>query len=606
MSKSNIKKQRSSVYEKKTTILKKKNAPGNKKLLPKQYDFKVVALIGFLLSLLVLVFCYQFFGSYFEMNDDPRYVMAMKGFASPLPYDNFVSVYKFTISLYIFLYKYLPNIGWYGFSMFLLLLGSLFNIFITLYLAAKNRIAFPLIILIFIAFCFGIYFQNIYWINFTRPSILVTSSFIILLGVLYVNSEILKSNKWILIFPVLTYVIGHCTRLDAGYLGFAFGFVFAVLFVVFQKNIFPFLLKFMLPVLMFILAITTIDVISKRNNQRNNEFLEKTEIIRQLIDYRNAAAYVPQNINDTIAYNAMVNARYCSDNNVISVPFLKKLTQQSPLIPSGNELKFKDEFGVFLDSLNAENKVAANLNYAFLFIVFIWFVTSVKHNYIGFLKYLLFQVFFIVVIAAMSYFMKLPARIFNPLLVVLTFSNLIYLFSMFHFEKKLWYLLITFPIAVSLAAIPKYSSANKEAISRYDAFGKINHMMFDDMNSNFSNTIFIPTTLRSWEMHNATDPIKEINFKNKNCYVYLTIELSLAPETQDQLLAKFGTYDHAELFKKISAMNNVIFISEDNFNNFLRAYYHYLYKQDYYFEKVTNILPSFYQYTGLSYYRLRK
>jgi hypothetical protein len=378
------------------------------------------------------------------------------------------------------------------------------------------------------------------------------------------------------------------------------------LFVVFQKNIIPFLLKFMLPVLMFILAVTAIDVISKRNNQRNNEFLEKTEIIRQLIDYRNAAAYVPQNINDTIAYNAMVNARYCSDNNVISVPFLKKLTQQSPLIPSGNESKFKDEFGVFLDSLNAENKVAANLNYAFLFIVFIWFIRSVKHNYIGFLKYLLFQVFFIVVIAAMSYFMKLPARIFNPLLVVLTFSNMIYLFSMFHFEKKLWYLLITFPIAVSLAAIPKYSSANNEAITRYDAFGKINHLMFDDMNSNFSNTIFIPTTLRSWEMHNATDPIKEINFKNKNCYVYLTIELSLAPETQDQLLAKFGTYDHAELFKKISGMDNVIFISEDNFNNFLRAYYHYLYKQDYYFEKVTNILPSFYQYTGLSYYRLRK
>ena len=107
-------------------------------------------------------------------------------------------------------------------------------------------------------------------------------------------------------------------------------------------------------------------------------------------------------------------------------------------------------------------------------------------------------------------------------------------------------------------------------------------------------------------MHNATDPVHEVNFKNKNCYVYLTIELSLAPETQDQLVSKFGTYDHAELFKKISEMNNVVFVSDDNFNNFLRAYYHFLYKQDYYFEQIPNITPSFYQYTGLNYYRLKK
>ena len=143
------------------------------KRTPVQYNFKIVSGIGFLISLILLVVCYQYFGSYFEMNDDPRYVMAMKGFASPLPYDNFVSVYKVTISLYILLYKYFPNVGWYGYSMFLLLLGSLFNFYITLYLFAKNRISFPLIISIFIAFCFGIFFQNIYWINFTRPSILV-------------------------------------------------------------------------------------------------------------------------------------------------------------------------------------------------------------------------------------------------------------------------------------------------------------------------------------------------------------------------------------------------------------------------------------------------
>ena len=77
----------------------------------KEVNFKIVAIIGFFVSLLLLVFSYSNFGSYFEMNDDPRYVMAMKGFASPVPYNNFVSVYKYTSDLYIWLYKNFPDIS---------------------------------------------------------------------------------------------------------------------------------------------------------------------------------------------------------------------------------------------------------------------------------------------------------------------------------------------------------------------------------------------------------------------------------------------------------------------------------------------------------------
>src|ERR1019366_7388717 len=153
-----------------------KNLSHNITSIKKEYDFKIVASIGFIISLILLVFSYKYFGSYFEMNDDPRYVMAMKGFASPLPYDNFVSVYKLTVDLYITLYKHFPNTGWYGLSMFLLLWGALFNIYITIYLAAKNRINYFLILIIFVAFYFLVFFQNVYWINFTRPSILVTRS----------------------------------------------------------------------------------------------------------------------------------------------------------------------------------------------------------------------------------------------------------------------------------------------------------------------------------------------------------------------------------------------------------------------------------------------
>ena len=239
----------------------------------KEYDFKIVALIGFFVSLLLLVFGYYYFGSYFEMNDDCRYVMAMKGFASPKPFDNFATVYVFTIDLYIYLYKHFPDVGWYGLSLFLLLWGALFNIYISLYLFAKNRINLLLIVGLFIAFYFLIFFQNVYWMNFTRPSMLATASFMVLLSALYIHNETLRKNKWILIFPVITYIFAHLTRLDAGYLGMAFGSAFAVLLLFRQKNLLPFLLKFITPVVCFILLIKLVNVYTQKDKVRNHDFV---------------------------------------------------------------------------------------------------------------------------------------------------------------------------------------------------------------------------------------------------------------------------------------------------------------------------------------------
>ena len=442
--------------------------------------------------------------------------------------------------------------------------------------------------------------------NFTRPSMLATASFMVLLSALYIHNEPLRKNKWILIFPVFTYIFAHLTRLDAGYLGMAFGSAFAVLLLFKQKNLLPFLLKFITPVVCFILLIKLVNVYTQKDKVRNHDFVEKAEIIRQLIDYRNIAAYVPKDVKDTVAYNAMMYQRYCNDDKIFSVDYFKKLTNKSPLLESGNSKKFDDEFGAFTKSLSNENSAAKMFNYGLLVVFLIWFLSGVKNNSPNFIKYLLFQFTFLVIVAGMSYYMKLPARIFNPLLVMLTCGNIIFAFSVLRFENKNFYYLISLPFLFLLVSIPGYAKSNSKLISDYKQYGRINKMIVDDMNNSFSNAVFIPTNLRSWEMHSATDPIKEINLKNKNSYVYLTIELCTAPETSDQLIDKFGTNDHAELFKKISELNNVIFISTDNFNNSLRAYYHYLYNQDYHFEKIKAESASFYQYTGLDYYRLKK
>ncbi len=573
----------------------------------REYKFNLVALIGLLVSLLLIVFCYQHFGSYFEENDDPRFVMAMKGFATHLPFDNFMGFfYILTDDLYISLYKHFPNIGWYGLSMFLLLWGALFNIYISLYLSAKHIIVFPLFLLIFIAFYFLIFFQNVYWINFARPTILVTSSFIILLSVLYLNIEIFKNNKWVLIFPVITYSLGHLTRLEAGYLGFVFGLVFSILLIYRQKSLLPFLLKFILPVVFFILIVKVVGVFSEKRNGRNIEYLERTKIMRQLIDYKNVTEFVPKDINERIVYDAVMVEYYFGDDKAITIDFLRKLIKETSLWKSGNNKKFKMEFDVFVSSLGNENFIAAIINLSLFGFTLLWLLVSLKNNYKNFFRFLLFHLFYLAIIFGMCYFLKLPARIFNPLLVMWTIGNLILAMSFIRFNKKKFYFFLSVPFFLILFGIPKFAKANNEFIAYYKKYGEVNRLMVDDINEKFHKTIFIPTSPRSWEMHNATDPINEINFKNGNSYVYLSIDISQAPETKDQLFNMFGTSDHSELFKNISKMNNVVFISDDNYVNFLGAYYHYLYKQDYYFETVFDYQPFFYQYTGLNYYRLKK
>ena len=205
----------------------------------------------------------------------------------------------------------------------------------------------------------------------------------------------------------------------------------------------------------------------------------------------------------------------------------------------------------------------------------------------------------------MSYYMKLPARIFGPLTGLLTFTNILFIISVIQFKNKNFYYIFSLTGLLAIGAFPEFTRCIGIYMKQYKEYGKVNLSIINDMNR-FSNTIFIPTTIRSWEMHNATDPIHEINLLNKNCYVYLSIELSLAPETTDQLIDKFGTADHSKLFDKISKMENVVFIADEQYANFLRAYYYFLYKQGYYFERIFKENTPFYEKTGLNYYRLKK
>ncbi len=572
----------------------------------REYDFKIVASIGLLISVFLLVFSYYIFGSFFESNDDPRYVLAMKGLVSPLPFEHFFGAYKFTAILYGYLYKHFPEFGWYGFSMFFLLWAALFNIYITFYLVSKSRINFLLFIMLFITFYFSVFFQNSYCINFARPVILVSSSFVILLGVLYLHAEVLRKNKWILFFPIITFIFAHFTRLDTGYLGFVFGLVFSVLLIFKEKALVPFLLKFIVPFLLFFALLETEKVYSATYGNVNNLCWEKSELIRKLIDYKNGSEYVPKDVKDQIAYESIMVTYYFGDDNIFTLDYLKRLTFECSLLKSGREKKFREEYGTFSKSLDNENSAANMLNYGLLAIFIISFFLSMKGTVFYVIRVVLFQLFFYSIILGLCYYLKLPARIFNPLVVMLTFGNLVFAFSFLHFTNKLVYWILVIPLVLFFYSIPTYINKTKERISYYKEYGRVNQMMIDDLNKTFQNTIFIPTNGRAWEMHAATDPIKEINFKNNNSYVYLSIELSLTPEIKDQLSAKFGTSDHSKLFRNIKEMDNVIFISDESYNYFLSAYYHYFYSQDYTFEKVFIHPPLFYQYTGLNYYRIKR
>ena len=575
-----------------------------KRFFLKEYSFKLVAALGFIISLILLIVSFKLFGSFYESNDDPRFVLAMKGLATPKPFDNFYYLYTLTVYAYIELYKLFPDVAWYGYSMFLLLLGTLFNVFITIYLFFKNKLSFLFIILIFITFYFLIFIQNVYLINFTRPSILSTASFVALLSALYLEGEILIKNRWILIFPSIIYILGHLTRVDGGYLGLVIGLCFSFCVILYKKNIFTYLVKFILPVLGFVAIIMIFNTYSYRSNLRNKDYFEKIGLVIKIVDNQNPLTYHPINIQDTVAHDALIKAMYWGDNEIITIDLFNRIIQ-GPYLFNNNFAKSKASITKFIRSMDEENKIAWNLNLAFILIMLAWFITSFKTHYKVFLKFILLQLFFIMLVLVMSYYMKLPERVFNPLLVLLTLFNVLILSSILSSNKIFLYLISITIFAILLLSIPGYLNANEKLIDRANLVGNINQRVVNDINSQFHNTILIPLTVRAWCIHDNSDPIREINFKNNNSFVYLSIDFSLAPETKDQLIAKFGTSNHSELFKRISCMNNVIFISNEPYNNFIRVYYYYLYNQNFTFEKVITSDDIFEKETGIGYYRLR-
>ena len=111
----------------------------------------------------------------------------------------------------------------------------------------------------------------------------------------------------------------------------------------------------------------------------------------------------------------------------------------------------------------------------------------------------------------------------------------------------------------------------------------------------------------SWDRNAITDSIPMFfdipdEYKNSKLNrVYKDIKFS-NPVTAEIFLKFRYDINRSSPDKKILSQD----ISTDNFNNSLRAYYHYLYNQDYHFEKIKAESASFYQYTGLDYYRLKK
>src|SRR4029079_13925818 len=97
----------------------------------------------------------------------------------------------------------------------------------------------------------------------------------------------------------------------------------------------------------------------------------------------------------------------------------------------------------------------------------------------NFLKYFSWQLFFLMLITGMSYFMKLPARIFNPLLVMLNLGNLIFIAAILKFKNTRLYYFILLPCLFIMIGIPDFVKSNNTFITFYKETGEVNKMMMD-------------------------------------------------------------------------------------------------------------------------------
>jgi hypothetical protein len=582
----------------------------------------------FVLTVGLFLLTYLLLGFHFAWIDDVLMNNYLRGLLSSEPIDDFYLYQRGLSKVLSGLYFVVPQWPWYGLFLYACIFVATFNVFhflskVFLQFKINSRLHRALLLTLFFLVA---WIENVYLINFTRVSILLTGSSLLgLIYLIYFEKDVrffrLKYGFYLGAFGVGYLLRPEATTFTLVILG---GLVALLSFSRdFRK---PAL--FVLPLLLFIGTHTVVEKTSQSADKA--KFETRWPYIFNLLDGCNfkseATGEMLKTPEDSVRLMA-VGTWYVEDENQITPEFLEQLSASSPIswtTLSNWRQNLNDEFHKAKSFYGREYHRGLNwfvkmIGFAiFNLLILLWCLSQLVTGEMStrsFLKVILYFFGFVALMLTTMLFIKMEDRIFTPVAIIFTCGNLLLLTSLVDLKLKgnrAKRGLIVLLILLAGFSIWRMKSMRKIAVEKKQELN-LKRNFIAEVNTQFSDKLIFYDLWSMTLLHDS--PFKNVEMNPQNTHtVFGEYWCNSYQSHRDYLKSICGSVEFEPFFECLfEKKEEVVFILSKHRKDLLESYLSILYNLNYKFElihpdsEVSKIKYSFlWAKLDFNYYRLRQ
>jgi hypothetical protein len=456
-----------------------------------------------ILFAVVLTVLYRFIGFYFETNDDPQFELMFRGIIFPHPLTATGFWHFGTASVLAWCYETIPSLPWYGMLMVLLIYCFIYNVYLLALLIGTSVRRFWLFTGM-IAFVVFIAFNSIILVNFTRVAMLSGGSALLVL--LFYNgsplSFLFRFIQWA-IFVTALLVRPESVILSAGLL-LPLGIIAAIL----KKNGHHLLIYTGVPALAMILLVKGYAWLGPNHSIQTDQRIRNLSV---LINYeKTSESLFGMDEKSAAIQNAVFNWFIWDKEGISDDLLLQWLSNNNKEGLTAIASEALDHIRHQLFLLAKNNTPTLAVHFA-LFLIFLIGWRDIRKIDFA-LMYTGFHAAFWITTLFIAITMKMPNRVFEPMLIVYTLGHgcLIYvLFGTFPHIPRIVSSLILF---AALGSILIFIYRGYGKVQWYQKREAMNRAMASEIDQRFMNKTIAVMSPGLHLLTGATQVFRKVQF----------------------------------------------------------------------------------------------
>lgn len=551
----------------------------------------------YILPSLLFMATYAVFGFYYGSSDDATFDALLRGLFFSHPVTEFFAFHRITAILYAHLYQLFPNIPWYGCFMYGLLFLAVTNYFTLIHRHFGKLVEnYAPIIPVLIIFYTVLFLDSVIFITFTKVSILLGASSVLLLTDRASNTQEDSTPilYWRTGWYVLLFALAFLTRPQGGILSLILLLPLALLYnstkTILLRRGFLFLV-----LLLIVGSLKVYDYIT--STEGSQYYWSVSPYVSNIYDYRRDGENRSGNYSshDALRYRALISGAF-GDRELMNVSSLSRISSDQFInIGRLNPSQLVRAVQAISNDIRPYQLLAALVMVTVALSAFILY----RHElpFILSFNFTMFSLLYWGVVLSIAAFWKMPDRVLAPVVITYTTSGLLFLTSFLDYLdfravkalfrvprsitviRSLWVLTL---VTAVFASHKKLSATNMVA-QEIRKTAVLEEVINQELSGNI--VVFTFNASQGFLVHQSVLSGSHLSANNRYMLVDGTWP-TLLPEFPQRLKEVAGSDRLSDVFKFfVENRDRVIFVSTPMRNAFLKEYVSSLYNNEFTFEE---------------------